>query len=38
MTMRRSIFIATIVALLTLPGVHVPRVAAQDAKSLSQAY
>ena len=38
MTMRHSICIATIVALLTLAGVHVPRVAAQDAKSLSQAY
>jgi hypothetical protein len=36
--MRHSVFIAIIVALLTLPSVHVPRVAAQDAKSLSQAY
>ena len=36
--MRQSIFIATVVALLTLPTIHVPRSAAQDAKSLSQAY
>ncbi len=36
--MRQSIFIATVVALLTLPTIHVPRAAAQDAKSLSQAY
>ena len=38
MTIRQSIFIVTVVALLTLSGIHVPRVAAQDAKSLSQAY
>ncbi|HKA34300.1 MAG TPA: hypothetical protein VKH64_13850 [Candidatus Binatia bacterium] len=38
MTMQQSVFIATIVALLTLSGIHVPRVSAQDAKSLSQAY
>jgi endonuclease YncB( thermonuclease family) len=36
--MRQSIFIFTVVALLTVSGIHAPRLAAQDAKSLSQAY
>ena len=38
MTTRQLIFIFTIVALLAVSGIHVERVAAQDAKSLSQAY
>ncbi|HEY1372409.1 MAG TPA: hypothetical protein VGH50_08055 [Candidatus Binatia bacterium] len=38
MTIRQSISIFTVVALLAVSGMHVRRVAAQDAKSLSQAY
>ncbi len=38
MTIKQSIWIFTVGALLMLSGIRVPRVAAQDAKSLSQAY
>jgi endonuclease YncB( thermonuclease family) len=38
MIIRRVFALTTVVALLTLSGLHVSRVAAQDAKSLSQAY
>lgn len=38
MTTRQSIFIVIVVALLMFSGIRVQSVAAQDAKSLAQAY